>query len=71
MVLPNTHSCDLLPDHLRPGDARSPSNSPSRQTWSQTPSGRIRAWSCGGGNGHRGGGGRRSGGGGSGVGARS
>eukprot|EP00957_Ditylum_brightwellii_P178252 13576697-Ditylum_brightwellii.AAC.1 len=51
MVLCNTYSCDLLPQRLRPGDACSPSNSPSQQTQSHTPSGRTRSWNRGGGNG--------------------
>eukprot|EP00957_Ditylum_brightwellii_P003550 269155-Ditylum_brightwellii.AAC.1 len=55
MVLPNTRSRDLLPGCLRLGNACSPSNSPSQQTWSQTPSRRTtRGGNRGGGN--RGGG---------------
>eukprot|EP00957_Ditylum_brightwellii_P168353 12815361-Ditylum_brightwellii.AAC.1 len=62
MVLSNTSSCDSLPQRLRLGNARSPSNSPSQQTQSHTPSGRTtRSWNCGGGNG--GGGNTSSGGG--------
>eukprot|EP00957_Ditylum_brightwellii_P015392 1158305-Ditylum_brightwellii.AAC.1 len=64
MVLPNTCSRDSLFRCLHPDNACSPSNSPLRQTWSQTLSGRTRAWNCGGGNGGQGVGGRaRSGGG--------
>eukprot|EP00957_Ditylum_brightwellii_P041675 3156321-Ditylum_brightwellii.AAC.1 len=58
----NTRSGDSLPHCSCPGDACSPSNSPSQQTWSQTPSGRTtRSWNRGGGNGD---GGNTSGGGG-------
>eukprot|EP00957_Ditylum_brightwellii_P026929 2035848-Ditylum_brightwellii.AAC.1 len=61
MVLPNTRSCDSLPQRLRLGDACCPSDSPSQQTQSHTSSGRMpRGGNCGGGNG---GGGNTSGGG--------
>eukprot|EP00957_Ditylum_brightwellii_P086244 6563149-Ditylum_brightwellii.AAC.1 len=52
----NTRSGDLLPRCSRIGDARSPSNSPLRHTWSQTPSGRTpRRGNGGGGDRPRGG----------------
>eukprot|EP00957_Ditylum_brightwellii_P055549 4210146-Ditylum_brightwellii.AAC.1 len=61
MVLPNTRSRDSLPGCLHLGDAHSPSNSPSQQNWSHTPSRMTtRRGNCGGGNG---GGGNTSGGG--------
>eukprot|EP00957_Ditylum_brightwellii_P106317 8111120-Ditylum_brightwellii.AAC.1 len=61
MVLPSTRSRDSLPRRSRPGDACSPSDSPSRCSRSRTSSGRTtRSLSRGGGNGD---GGNASGGG--------
>eukprot|EP00957_Ditylum_brightwellii_P135578 10337638-Ditylum_brightwellii.AAC.1 len=52
----NTRSGDLLPRRSHPGDACSPSDSPSRHTLSQTPSRRTpRGGNGGGGDRPRGG----------------